>query len=122
MILAESIVIPSVDPIGLPGHPVIFVALLLLTQFLHLLFMNFVLGGSLIAVGLNVAALRGCDTSANIVRIFYRMLPVTVSMAITMAVAPLLFVQVLYGPYFYSATVLMGFGWFSFFLSALAGF
>ena len=122
MILAESIAVPSVDPIGLPGAPLVFVALLLLTQFLHLLFMNFVLGGSVIAVGLNAAGLRGHPTAGAMARVFYRMAPVTISMAITMGVAPLLFVQVLYGPYFYSATVLMGFVWFSFFVAVLVGF
>jgi hypothetical protein len=122
MILAETIAVPAVDPIGLPAHPLIFVALLLLTQFLHLVFMNFVLGGSLVAVGLNVAAVRGHTTAGTIARTFYKMVPVTISMAITMAVAPLLFVQVLYAPYFYSSTVLMGFGWFSFFVAALIGF
>jgi hypothetical protein len=122
MILAETIAVPALDPIGLPGHPLIFVALLLLTQFLHLVFMNFVLGGSLIAIGLNVSAVRGCSSAGQMARIFYKMVPVTISMAITMGVAPLLFVQVLYGPYFYSSTVLMGFGWFSFFVATLVGF
>lgn len=122
MILAETIAVPALDPIGLPGHPLIFVALLLLTQFLHLVFMNFVLGGSVIAVGLNVAALRGHSSADSMARTFYKMVPVTISMAITMGVAPLLFVQVLYAPYFYSSTVLMGFGWFSFFVATLVGF
>lgn len=119
--LAE-IVVPKVDPIGLPAHPVLFIALLLLTQFLHLLFMNFVLGGSLIAAGLNVAAWRGNAIARDMARMIYRMLPVMISMAVTMGVAPLLFVQVLYGPYFYSANVRMGFAWFSFFVSAMTGF
>lgn len=122
MILAESIVVPAVDPIGLPGHPVIFLSLLLLTHFLHILFMNFVLGGSLIAVGLNAAALRGHATAREMAGVIFRTMPVVLSMAITMGVAPLLFVQVLYGPYFYSANVRMGFAWFSLFIVAMIGF
>lgn len=122
MLLAEIIAVPRVDPIGLPAHPVLFVALLLLTQFLHLLFMNFVLGGSLIAVGLNVAGLRGRGRAGAMARVIYSVLPVVISMAITFGVAPLLFVQVLYGQYFYSSNVLMGFGWFSFFVAVLLGF
>ncbi|HPU34901.1 MAG TPA: hypothetical protein PK184_19585 [Phycisphaerae bacterium] len=122
MLLANTPAVPGLDPIGLPGHPLIFAGLLLLTQLLHLLFMNFVLGGNLIAVGLNIAGLCGHANSAAMARVFYKMLPVAISMTITTGVAPLLFVQVLYGPYFYSSTVLMGFGWFSFFVAVLVGF
>jgi hypothetical protein len=39
------------------------------------------------------------------------MLPASISFTITTGVAPLLFVQALYGPLFYSATVLVGWVW-----------
>ncbi len=109
MLLAQAVV-PPVDPIGLPAAPGWFVFLLLLTMLLHFVFMNFVVGGNIIALGLNVAACAGLRTTP-LVNVIYQVMPPAISMAITMGVAPLLFVQVLYGPYFYSANVLLGFTW-----------
>ncbi len=122
MMLADAAPIPNVDPLGLPAAPAWFVFLLLLTMFLHVVFMNFALGGNVLAVGLNAAGLLGRRDANRTATIIYQVMPPAISMAITMGVAPLLFVQVLYGPYFYSANVLMGLAWFSFVVVLLAGF
>jgi len=119
---AATVIAPAVDPLGLPAPQGWFMFLLLLTMFLHVVFMNFVLGGSLLATGLNVAALLGRRQANTTVNLIYQTMPPAISLAITMGVAPLLFVQVLYGPYFYSANVLMGLAWFSFFIVLLGGF
>lgn len=121
MILAQT-VIPAVDPMGLPASPWWFVSLLLLTLLLHFLFMNLVLGGSILALLLNAAACFGRRDTARMAGIIYQVMPPAISMAITMGVAPLLFVQVLYGPFFYSANVLLGLAWFAFVLFLLTGF
>ena len=42
--------IPAFDPAGLPGPPWLFHVLLVFTFFLHLIFMNLTLGGTLLAV------------------------------------------------------------------------
>lgn len=122
MIIAQNITVPAVDPIGLPAAPGWMVFFMLLTLVLHFIFMNFVLGGNLIALGLNTAALFGSRRANPIATAIYQAMPPAISMAITMGVAPLLFVQVLYGPYFYSANVLLGLSWFSFVVVLMAVF
>ena len=117
-----TVTIPGLDPVGLPAPPTLFVFLQLLTMWLHVLFMNFVLGGSVLAVGLNVAAAAGRREANPIATLIHQAMPPMISMAVTMGVAPLLFVQTLYGPFFYSANVLMGFAWFSFVVVLLVGF
>lgn len=124
MILAASsaLTVPSLDPLGVPGPPPLFVALQLLTLLLHLLFMNLVLGGNILALALNVAAVVGRRSANPMANIIYQTTPAALSMAITMGVAPLLFLQVLYAPFFYTANLLLGFAWFSMVVVLLAGF
>ncbi len=121
-LLGQSDVVPSMDEIGIPAVPSLFVFLMLLTLFLHFVFMNFTLGGSIIAVGCNAAGLFGRTNANKIATAIYQAMPPTISMTITMGVAPLLFVQVLYGQFFYSANVLLGLAWFSWVVTLLIGF
>ncbi len=102
--------IPDPDPLPLPAPLWLLQSLLLLTFFLHLLAMNFVLGGSIIAA---VARVRG-GASENLTRLarwLGRMMPVMIAAAITFGVAPLLFLQALYGRLFFTSAVLMGWYW-----------
>jgi hypothetical protein len=94
--------IPSPDPLPLPAPPWLLWFLLILTFFLHILAMNFVLGGSIIAV-----------SSPKLSEIFRKPMPTVMATAITLGVAPLLFLQALYGRLFFSSSVLMGWFWFS---------
>jgi hypothetical protein len=95
-------VIPSPDPLPLPAHPSLLWALLMLTFFLHVLAMNFVLGGSILAVFARSRA-----------QWLIRTMPTLVAAAITFGVAPLLFLQALYGRLFFSSSVLMAWFWFA---------
>jgi hypothetical protein len=104
--------IPAVDPAGLPGPPWLFHVLLVFTFFLHLIFMNLTLGGTLLAVIAHLKSggrrddyrgvLAGRLTAINTYGI---------SLTITSGVAPLLFIQVLYQQYFYTATILLAPVW-----------
>jgi len=101
--------IPQPDPAALPGPPWLFHVLWLVTFFLHLLFVNTVLGGSLLALaaggaGAGRLALR---------RLLLGMNSWAISGAITLGIAPLLFTQVLLGRFFYSATIHWAWPWFS---------
>ncbi|MBD3265812.1 hypothetical protein GF373_04015 [bacterium] len=104
--------IPPPDPLGIPSLAIIFQALGWLTLTLHIIFMNFVLGGTFIVTlqewiyGNNPEVAKGNS-------LLIRIMPVAISLAITMGVAPLLFVQVLYGQFFYSANIMMGGIWLS---------
>lgn len=110
MIAATSYV-PPFDPLGIPAPPWVFVTLMLVTFVLHLLLMNFALGGTLIAVGLDAAAVLGRRHTLSTTNVIIQTMPIVVSFTITTGVAPLLFVQVLYGQYFYSSNVFMGLTW-----------
>lgn len=107
----SPVVVPPFDPFGLPAPATLFLFLVVATSWLHALFMNFVLGGSLLAVLLEGLALAGRGAHGETVRTLWRVMPVALSLTITTGVAPLLFVQVLYGPLFYPANVFLGATW-----------
>ena len=102
--------IPPTDPLGVPSPTIIFQSLGWLTLTLHFIFMNFVLGGTLI-VTVNEWLFGGRPNTSQANYWMVKVMPVSLSMAITMGVAPLLFVQVLYGQFFYTANIMMGWGW-----------
>jgi hypothetical protein len=105
--------VPPFDPLGLPAPTWVFEFLLALTMLLHLLFMNMTLGGAIVATVLDVLTLIRRGNHNLTVRVIWQMLPVTFSFTITTGVAPLLFVQVLYGQFFYTANIFLGFVWFA---------
>ena len=103
--------LPALDLTPLPAPVWLFHLLLLVTFLVHVLFMNVSLGGTLIASVHGLLA-RGPDAPGRrLVRWMAGMLPASISFTITTGVAPLLFVQVLYGQLFYAATVLVGWSW-----------
>ncbi|HVN33419.1 MAG TPA: hypothetical protein VMT45_15685 [Thermoanaerobaculaceae bacterium] len=99
--------IPALDPAPLPGPPWLFHVLWVLTFLIHLLFVNTVLGGSLLAV---LAGLTGTGRR-EIQTLFVEINSWAISLAITFAIAPLLFMQVLLGRFFYTATILVAWAW-----------
>ncbi len=106
--------IPLPDPAGLPGPPWLFTGLLLFTFFLHLLFMNLTLGGTLLAaVAHGLGRGRSEDARTVLARRLMEVNKYAISMTITTGVAPLLFTQVLYHQYFYPATILIAPVWFA---------
>jgi hypothetical protein len=105
--------VPPFDPFGLPAPAWVFEFLMLLTMFLHVLFMNFTLGGPILAGVLDVLTLLKRGDHNHTSRVIWQMLPVALSFTITTGVAPLLFVQVMFGQFFYPANVFMGFVWFA---------
>ena len=115
--------IPALDAAGLPGPPWLFHFLLVFTFFLHLIFMNLTLGGTLMAF---VANLRGgnrpTDPNSVLAKRLMGVNTYAISLAITTGVAPLLFVQVLYQQYFYSGTILLGWIWFAMLVLLMIGY
>lgn len=107
-----GVVIPPADPAGLPAPAGLLQILLVFTFILHVLAMNLLVGGS---VMMAVSLVRGKSSPfcAELAKRLSRALPVTMSLTITLGVAPLLFVQVLYGQAFYTASVLMAWPWLS---------
>jgi hypothetical protein len=115
--------VPAVDAAGLPGPVWLFQVLLVVTFFLHLLFVNITLGGSLLAW---VAHLRsGGSTDDPRGTLAARLTAVNgygISLTITTGVAPLLFIQTLYQQYFYTGTILVGGLWFALLVLLLVGY
>jgi hypothetical protein len=91
------------DPAGIPSHPIIFLVLGVLTWALHIAAVQVMLGAS----ALTLYGSFSRDTRWR--RLAAAMLTtakVAVSVAIVLGVAPLLFVQVIYDPFWYTSNVL----------------
>jgi hypothetical protein len=103
--------IPTLDPNPLPAPYWIFEVLLLVTFFLHILAMNCMLGSATLAL----VAKWGPGRRKNGNHMFSditKKLPVLLPAVITLGVAPLLFVQVLYGQFFYTSSIIVAWPWF----------
>ena len=104
--------IPALDPLPLPAPAWLFHVLLVFTFFLHALFMNLTLGGTILAaVGQLLGGGRADDHRGVLADRLMGINTYAISLAITTGVAPLLFVQLLYQQYFYTATILIGWIW-----------
>ncbi len=106
--------IPQYQPIAFPAPLWLLQLLLVLGFFLHVIPMNISLVGGLfswlfIKLGKN-------DDSSYFTRTGQTLagsLPVFLSFAITQGIVPLLFLQLIYGPLYYSSSILMGVPWLS---------
>ncbi|MBE0576839.1 MAG: hypothetical protein IH613_13195 [Desulfuromonadales bacterium] len=98
--------IPTPDTI--PTSWGYFQFFLLLTFPLHLLLMNSLLGSSFIAV---YAHIKGDRQARALAYELAKVLPLLIALTVNLGVAPLLFLQVLYGQFIYASSVLMGLFW-----------
>jgi len=108
----NPVIIPSIDPIPLPAPVWLMQFLSGLTFVLHVFAMNLVLGGGLLAVAVGwIARRQERPEYTRLAGHIANVLPAATAMAITMGVPPLLFLQVLYGPLFYTSSVLIAWPW-----------
>lgn len=107
--------IPSPDVLQV--HWGWFQGLLSVTFVLHLVLMNLMLGGVLICY---VNQLRGATSELD--RFVVGKLPFCIAFTVNFGVAPLLFLQVLYGQFIYSSSILMAWPWLSVILLLLVGY
>ncbi len=111
---AANALIPPRDEFGLPGPLWLFHILLPFTFVLHVIFMNFALGGALVLPSIwAVGRRRDRRDLVDVAMTGMGFLPIAVSFTITTGVAVLLFVQVVYGHFFYTANILLGWQWLS---------
>jgi hypothetical protein len=107
------------DPAGVPSHPLIFLALGVLTFALHIAAVQVMLGAATLT-------LRGAfSPSLHWRRLAQAMLvtaKIAVSVAIVIGVAPLLFVQVVYDPFWYTSNVLSAWWVIGFIVLLIAGY
>lgn len=104
--------VPALDPTAIPAPPWLFHFLLVFTFVLHALFMNLALGGTILAAISQLFS--GGSKDDHRLALAQRLMGINtfaISLAISTGIAPLLFVQVLYQQYFYTATILIGWIW-----------
>jgi hypothetical protein len=108
----QTLPIPHVDPLPLPGPVWLFTVLLLVVFTLHVAAMNSALGGSIWALW---NYLRGRHSehpfSRRLAGELAAMLPTFLAFTVTLGVAALLFVQVLFGNFLYTSSILIGALW-----------
>ncbi len=109
--------IPTPDAI--PVHWGWFQLLLLLTFFIHILLMNIMIGTIMIAC---LRHLRKPLEQPLLCRDIADNLPFSIALAVNFGVAPLLFVQVLYGHFTYASSILMAPLWLSIVGILIAGY
>ncbi len=107
------------DPMGIPFYPVLFQVLMVLTFALHIMFVNFVLGTSFLSV---YGYIKGDDYWKRLSKSMIRATTANISMAILLGVAPLLFVQVVYDPFWYASNMLSGAWVMAFILIMMLGY
>ncbi len=91
------------NPAGIPTYPIVFIALGVLTFAMHIFFVQLMLGTSLITL---IGAFSQNAYWRRLGAAMLEIAKVSVSVAIVIGVAPLLFVQVTYDPHWYTSNVL----------------
>ena len=104
--------LPFIDPNPLPAPFWVFVVLLQITFITHILAMNFMLGGAILAFIARRQMQRNPELN-SVYTAVVKKIPTFLAATVTLGVAPLLFLQVLYDRYFYTATVIIAWPWFS---------
>jgi hypothetical protein len=102
--------IPTLDPNPLPAPYWIFKLLLVVTFILHILAMNCLLGGTVLALAAKWRA-KNRELGSHIFADVSKKLPVLLPATITLGIAPLLFLQVLYGQFFYASSIVVAWPW-----------
>lgn len=101
--------------LDLPTENLLYLVLYLVTLLLHVVAMNYVVGGAMVLAGASIYRLVGnyCDATRSIVTVIKDWLPLALGVTITLGVAPILFVQMLYKHAFYTANLLLFHRWMS---------
>ncbi|MEN8005777.1 MAG: hypothetical protein ABFS42_02135 [Candidatus Krumholzibacteriota bacterium] len=111
--LAANVILPAPDALPLPAPAFLMRLLLLLTFYLHLLAMNAMLGGVIITFWARLRRRETGDAWDTLADAVAGTTPALVAATVTLGVAPLLFLQTLMGQFFFTSSILMGWGWFS---------
>ncbi len=88
------------DPMGIPFYPEVFEILMILTFALHIIFVNLVVGSTGLTIWYYI---NRNEYAERLIKAFARASTIFTSLAIVLGVAPLLFVQVIYDPFWYTA-------------------
>lgn len=108
--MTDPNLIPTLDPNPLPAPYWIFKLLLVVTFILHILAMNFLLGGAVLALAAKWRT-KNRELGDRMFADVSKKLPVLLPATITLGIAPLLFLQVLYGQFFYASSIVVAWPW-----------
>ncbi|PLK44775.1 c-type cytochrome [Emticicia sp. TH156] len=97
-------------PLPLPLPEWLLVLLLVVSFLVHILFINLMVGGSVLALFYQILGLRKPDYD-KLAYSVAETITVNKSLAIVMGIAPLLVINTLYTTYFYTANALTGLMW-----------
>jgi len=114
-------VMPAPVPVPLPAPVWLLQLLLVFTFVLHLVPMNLLAGGS-VMLSLSSFLGRRDLRHREFARRASRVVPPVVAFTITFGVAPLLFLQLLYGQLFYTSSVLIAWAWLAVVLLVMLGY
>lgn len=116
-------IIPDFQPIPFPSPLWLLITLLIAGFFLHVIPMNVALGSGLIS---GLLMLKNGDDpnhyGTRIARSLIMSLPVFISFAITQGIVPLLFLQLVYGPLYYTSSVIIAWPWLLLLVVLLTGY
>lgn len=103
----------AIFPLDLPFPTAFYLLLYLLTLIGHVVFMNYVLAGCCYLAWVNLFSGRASVPRHRrpLADVLSDWMPFAISAAITMGVAPLLFIQIVYKERFYSANLLLSHRW-----------
>ncbi len=102
--------VPRNIPLDLPLPEWLLIILLVFSFLLHIIFVNLMLGGSILSLWSQIKGLKDEDYH-NLAHEIARTITVNKSLAVVLGVAPLLSINTLYTVYFYSANALTGIMW-----------
>jgi len=109
-------------PLGFPFATAWYLTWYVITLTIHVIFMNYVLGGMAYLVVADWAPAASRSQPRPIYDLLRDWLPFMLGAAITAGVAPLLFVQILYQHRFYTANLLLFHRWMSILPALMIGF
>jgi cytochrome c len=122
LVLAQTPV-PHDIPLPLPADRGLIVGVLIIMFLAHILFVNLMLGGTILtAFFQGRSILKGSNDDDLLAYEIAKTITISKSMAVVLAVAPLLAINVLYTVYFYSANALTGYVWISLVPIAITAF
>lgn len=112
MPISTLIPMPDSIPVGSSW----FEGLTIFTFALHILLVNILVGGTVLSLFLNRKDANGAAAQLS------QKLPTVFALAVNLGVAPLLFLQVVYGQFFYTSSILSAGLWLSVIVLLIAGY
>lgn len=108
----NNIPVPRDIPLPLPAPEPLLVCVLILFFLMHIVFVNFMVGGSLLSFYYEIRGLRD-DRYDHLAKEVAATITANKSIAVVLGIGPLLAINTLYTVYFYTANALTGTLWIS---------